>query len=78
MTMHGGSAIANITVRFQSITDHQMIYSEVNPLNVNGNNTIFVLEDDKVEYAELNHQVLRCHASNPTKTCAAESINFGM
>ena len=51
-----------------------MIYSEVNPLKINGNNTLFMLEDDdKVEYAELNHQ-LHCHTSNPT----AEAINFGM
>ena len=54
-----------------------MIYSEVNPLNIDGNNTLFVLEDDKVEYAELNHQVLHCHASNPTKAIA-EPSNFGM
>ena len=52
-----------------------MIYSEVTPLNVNGTNTLFVLrDDDKVEYAEINH--LRNHASNPMKVLA-ESTSFG-
>ena len=52
-----------------------MIYSEVTPLNVNGTNTLFVLrDDDKVEYAEINH--LPNHASNPMKVLA-ESNNFG-
>ena len=65
-----------ILVQFQPVIDQQIIYSEVTPLNANGNNTLFVLrDDDKVEYAELNHQ--HKHASNPMRT-VAQSNSFGM
>ena len=48
--------------------------------NVNGSNTFVLRDDDKVEYAKLNHELRRHESSYPKTTClvASEAGVFGI